>query len=127
MIVDDGMTVLNERVSADGKTRFQVVAWKQLEGSADPRLAEMLFYARQTGVTLKMLRISLKGAAARIEPGALYFMKGNLEMEASTGGGILAGLSQKFQTGESFHVSQAVGSGDIYLGYTDSGVGLPQP
>jgi len=62
-----------------------------------------------------MLRISLKGAAARIEPGALYFMKGKLEMEASTGGGVLAGLSRKFLTGESFLVSQIVGNGDIYL------------
>jgi len=115
MIMDDGMTVLSERISADGKARFQVVAWKQLEGSADPRLAEVLFYARQTGVTLKMLRITLKETAARIEPGALYFMKGNLKMEASTGGGIMAGLSRKLLSGESFLVSQIVGTGDIYL------------
>jgi uncharacterized protein (AIM24 family) len=115
MIIDEGMAILNERISADGKARFQGLAWRQLEGSADPRLAETLFYARQTGVTLKTLRISLKDSSVRIEPGSLYFMKGSLEMEASTGGGLLAGLSRKFLTGESFLVSQVVGTGDIYL------------
>jgi len=45
----------------------------------------------------------------------LYFMKGNLEIKASTGGGIMKGLARMVTSGERFFVNEIHGSGDIYL------------
>ena len=62
-----------------------------------------------------MVRITLNNSHARVEPGALYYMKGKLEMKASTGGGILKGLSRKLLSGETFFVNEIHGTGEIYL------------
>jgi len=80
----------------------EVVQYSILRGSSDTRTAETLFFASQAGMRLKMVRITLKNSKIRVEPGALYYMKGDLEMKASTGGGILKGLARKVTSGESF-------------------------
>jgi uncharacterized protein (AIM24 family) len=86
-----------------------------LKGSSDIRVAEELFYANQTNIHLKMVHIALNNSHVRIEPGALYFMKGQLEIKASAGGGIMQGLARKMASGESFFVNEIHGTGDIYL------------
>ena len=62
-----------------------------------------------------MVRISLQDSRMRVEPGALYYMKGDLEMKASTGGGIMKGLARKVTSGESFFVNEIEGTGTVYL------------
>lgn len=96
-------------------TKVDVVQFTNLAGSADVRTAENLFYANQSGMRLKMVRITLDNSHARVEPGAMYYMKGRLEMKASSGGGLLKGLSRKMLSGESFFVNEIHGSGEIYL------------
>jgi uncharacterized protein (AIM24 family) len=93
----------------------EVVQYSILRGSSDARTAETLFFASQAGMRLKMVRITLKNSKIRVEPGALYYMKGDLEMKASTGGGILKGLARKVTSGESFFVNEIHGTGVIYL------------
>ena len=95
--------------------KVDVVAYRVLKGSADPRTAETLFFAAQAGMRLKMVRIVLNNSIVRVEPGALYHMYGNLEMRTSTGGGVLKGLARKLTSGESFFVNEIRGSGVIYL------------
>ena len=92
-----------DQVEADNAT-VEVIQYKTLKGSADVRTAERLFFANQSGMHLKMIRINLSNSHVRIEPGALYFMKGNLEMKASTGGGLMKGLARKMVSGENFFV-----------------------
>lgn len=93
----------------------EVLEYSKLDGSSDARAAERLFFVQQAGMTLKKVRIKLTNSKVRAEPGALYYMQGDLEMKASTGGGILKGLSRKAFSGESFFVNEIHGSGDIYL------------
>jgi uncharacterized protein (AIM24 family) len=104
-----------DSVSTDDGTVVEVLQYPQLAGSADLRVARNLFYATKSGMRLKMIRIKLNNSHARIEPGALYFMKGNLEMKASSGGGIIKGLSRKMLSGETFFVNEIHGVGEIYL------------
>ena len=52
--------------------KVDVVAYRVLKGSADPRTAETLFFAAQAGMRLKMVRIVLNNSSVRLEPGALY-------------------------------------------------------
>lgn len=95
--------------------KVEVLEYPTLVGSSDARAAEQIFYIQSAGMTLKMVRIRLYDSKVRIEPGALYYMHGDLEMKASTGGGFLKGLARKATSGESLLVSEIHGSGDIYL------------
>lgn len=106
--------ILDQVEAADGTT-VEVLQYKELKGSADIRSAESLYFARQSGMHLKMVRIRLKNSHIRAEPGALYYMKGALEMKASTGGGIMKGLARKMLSGESFFVNEIHGTGEILL------------
>ena len=96
-------------------TLVEVIQYPILRGSADARNAETIFYAANSGMRLKMVRITLKNSKVRAEPGALYYMKGNLEMKTSTGGGLMKGLARKITSGESFFVNEIHGTGVIYL------------
>ena len=108
------LEVIETAETGDG-TRVEVVQYTQLAGSADVRTAENLYFANQSGMRLKMVRITLRNSHVRVEPGALYYMKGRLEMKASSGGGILKGLSRKMLSGETYFVNEIHGSGEIYL------------
>ena len=96
-------------------TIVEVVQYKTLKGSDDLNVAEKLFFAKQAGIHLKMLRIKLDNSELVIEPGALYFMKGNLQLESSSQGGIAKGLMRKFMTGETLFQSRIKGTGEVYL------------
>ncbi|MBN2853105.1 MAG: AIM24 family protein [Clostridia bacterium] len=108
-----GYKVIVSRETKD--TKVEVLSFDQLRGSSDIRTAEKLFYAQNTGMTLKMVKISLIKSSVRVEPGALYYMKGDLEMKASTGGGVFKGLKRKMLSGESFFVNEIHGTGEIFL------------
>jgi uncharacterized protein (TIGR00266 family) len=108
------LEVVDAQQAADG-TRVEVLQFAELHGSADLRTAENLYYASQSGMRLKMVRIILDRSHVRVEPGGLYYMKGHLEMKASTGGGLFKGLSRRMLSGETFFVNEIHGSGEIYL------------
>lgn len=108
------LEVIDKAEAKDGSV-VEITQYRELKGSADIRVAENLFFANQSGMRLKMVRIQLAGGHVRIEPGALYFMKGDLEMKASTGGGFMKGLARKMVSGETFFVSEIHGTGEIYL------------
>lgn len=104
-----------DSVTAEDGTKVEVLEIKKLRGSSDLRVAESLYFAAEAGLRVKMVRITINNSKTRVEPGALYFMKGDLEIKASTGGGILKGLSRKMLTGETFFVNEIHGTGEIWL------------
>jgi uncharacterized protein (AIM24 family) len=106
-------TVLDTKQIPGG--RLEVVDYGVLAGSSDARTAEKLFFLRESGMKLKSVRITLNKGRARVEPGALYHMSGNLEMVASTGGGIASALKRKMTTGESILINEIKGTGHIML------------
>jgi len=108
------LEVIDSITSEDG-TKVEVVQFKELQGSANIQVAEKLFFAKEVGIRLKMVRVILNNSKVRVEPGSLYFMKGNLKMQASTGGGVVQGLARKMVSGETFFVNEIVGSGEIYF------------
>ncbi len=94
---------------------FDVVRYEKLLGSDDLNIAEKVFFANQANIHLKMVRVTLKNSELLLEPSALYFMKGHLQLESTTGGGIAKGLMRKFLTGETLFQSRIKGSGEIFL------------
>ena len=104
-----------DRAEAAGGTVAEVIQYERLVGSSDVRTAENLFFATQAGMRLKMVKLRLAGSRVRVEPSALYFMRGELEMRASTGGGIMKGLARKLVSRESFFVNEIHGTGEVFL------------
>ena len=94
-----------EKVELEDETLVEVLQFSELNGSADVSVANTLYFASNSSMRLKMIRITLYNSFARIEPGSLYFMKGNLENKTSTGGGILKGLGRKVLSGESLFIN----------------------
>jgi hypothetical protein len=97
--------------------RFEILEYQELTGSEDVGLAETLFYAKQAGIRLKMVRITISQSEVVTESGALYFMKGNIEMDSPTGG--VTGLAKKLiasrLTKEDTFKPHYRGTGEIYL------------
>ncbi|MDP6504510.1 MAG: AIM24 family protein [Planctomycetota bacterium] len=97
--------------------RFEILEYQELTGSEDVGLAETLFYAKQAGIRLKMVRITINQSEVVTESGALYFMKGNIEMDSPTGG--VTGLAKKLVasrlTKEDTFKPRYRGTGEIYL------------
>jgi len=104
-----------DSITAPDGTVVEILEYKELLGSSDVRTAEMLYFTKHAGAKLKMIRIRLSGSKVRVEPGALYFMKGQLEMKSSTGGGMLKGMKRKLLSGETFFVNEIHGVGEVYL------------
>lgn len=94
---------------------FEVLEYPKLAGSSDVRAAEQLFFIQNAGMRLKMIRVTLKDGAMRNEPGTLYYMKGKLQMKATTGGGVLKALKRRVMSGESLLVNEIQGTGEVYL------------
>ncbi|MCX7088183.1 MAG: AIM24 family protein [Methylococcales bacterium] len=93
---------------------FDVVQFNALQGSDDLDVAQKIFFANQANIHLKMIRVTLDNSEILIEPGALYFMKGQLHLESGTQG-LTKGLMRKFITGETLFQSRIKGSGQVFL------------
>ncbi len=110
----EGAEVIETKTSEDG-TQVDVLSLKSLSGSSNVGLAKDLFFAKEVDLSLKLVKITLDNSSIRLEPGSLYYMYGDLEIVASSGGGILKGLSRKLLSGETFFVNEIRGSGVIIL------------
>src|SRR5687768_12780085 len=71
-------------------TTFEVLEYPVLAGSEPFTVAERVYLLNRAGVRLRQLRVRISADAVRTEPGALQYLKGNIEMESNTGAG--AGL-----------------------------------
>lgn len=96
---------------------FEVHEYQALTGSSILG-AESLYYARQAGVTLKQLAIRLEGGKALLQPGALQYMHGGVEMKVTGGGGGVGGFLSRAitsaATGESGYKPEYAGRGVVW-------------
>lgn len=102
---------------SDGKNLFEIVAIPKLEGALNITNAMKLFFAQQSGLKSKMVKITLNNSEIKTEAGALYFYCGNITSKAQIGG--IGGLFKKSisggLTGESAIKPLYSGSGEIWL------------
>lgn len=99
------------------KSSFEVLEYKNLNGSKDVASATMLYFMKEANLKLKQIRVNLNNGAVKLESGALSFLRGNIEMENKAGGFI--GLGKKMLTskltGETVFKPTYKGTGEIYL------------
>lgn len=97
--------------------RVDVLAYKTLAGSNDPATAQNVYYANQTGLKLKQVRILLNQGEAVAEAGTLHYMHGQLELDNPIGGvaGLGKAMFKKMLTNETAFMPRYRGVGEIYL------------
>ncbi len=109
------MTVLDS--AEKGNFKAEILQYNSLTGSKTPSVAKDLYYADKAGMSLKQVKVTLKDSGVIIEPGALYFQKGNITCDSNIGG--VGGLAKKMLknklTNESTFNPLYKGTGEIFL------------
>ena len=91
----------------------EVLAYQKLSGSDDVTVARNVYAAYRAGMRLKQVRVSLSNGEIVIEAGCLHYMRGNFDVESSSGG---AGKWLKSRmAGESTVRSRYRGTGVVHL------------
>ena len=80
--------------------KIEILEYNALKGSKDPRLAKDLYYIQKAGLSLRQVKVTLDNGGVVVEPGALYFHKGNISCEANIGG--VGGLAKKMLKNKEF-------------------------
>jgi uncharacterized protein (AIM24 family) len=97
--------------------KVEILECDHLKGSKDAALAEDLFYIKNAGMSLKMVKVTLEDGGLITESGALYFHKGHIECASGIGG--VGGLAKKLikskLTNESTFKPMYRGTGEIFL------------
>jgi uncharacterized protein (AIM24 family) len=70
------------------------------------------FFERQIA---RLVHIKITNSAVRLEPAALYYMKGQLELSTTTGGKAGAALLRAAATGETLVQTVIKGTGEVFL------------
>ena len=111
----ENINVLNS-LEIDG-FKVEVLEYKELKGSRNPLIAEDMYYVQKAGMSMKQVKVTLKDSGVVIEPGALYFHKGNIECRSNIGG--VSGLAKKMikskLTNESTFNPMYSGTGELFL------------
>lgn len=98
--------------------KIEILEYQNLGGNDNFSVAEKLYFAQQSNIKLRQVKITLKNSSLTAESGALQFMKGAITLK-SLGGtgakGFLKGLASNVLTNESMIKPQYQGSGIIYL------------
>lgn len=101
----------------DAQSSAIIKEWQNLEGSDDIQTARTIYYARQVGMRLRQVMLTINNSSVIIEPGALHFMQGNIKSEVKAGG--IGGLAQKLVTSaltkETVFRPRYSGTGTIHL------------
>lgn len=99
------------------ESKFQILEYENLDGAMDVQTALGLNIMRESGIRLKQIRIILEDSSVKLEPGALSYMKGKIEIKSKQGG--LIGFGKKIissrLTGETAFRPTYSGTGEIFL------------
>ena len=106
-----------EQELSSGSTTFEIISYDELTGGDSTSVAQQLYFARNTGMKLRQVRILLAGDAITVEAGALHYMKGSIEVTNETGGvgGALAKMIKSKLTGEGAFNPVYRGFGQVVL------------
>jgi len=101
----------------ENESKFQILQYDSLDGATDVQTAFGLNVIKESGIKLKQIRIILDQSGVRIEPVALSYLKGDIDIKNKIGGVI--GLGRKFisskLTGENVFKPYYTGTGEIFL------------
>lgn len=97
--------------------KVEILGYKTLAGSNDPRTAQAVYFANQTDLKLKQVRLTLNQSEAIVEAGALHYLHGHIQLQNPVGGvgGLGKAMLKKMLTNETAFMPRYQGSGSVYL------------
>lgn len=108
---------LNILSEMENESKFQILEYDDLKGVKDLKSAMAIKYLRESGITLKQVRVVINDSAVKLQVGALSYMKGDITIKNNIGGPIGFGkkLFAKKITGDSVIKPTFEGSGEVFL------------
>lgn len=100
-----------------GGDSIEIVELTDLKGATSGYTAQQLFFMKQSGVSLKYVRVKLNGGKVTTESGALYYSKGNIQNNVNIGGvgGVAKKLLKSTLTQETAFNPEYSGVGEVVL------------
>jgi uncharacterized protein (AIM24 family) len=112
--IKNALNILSEM---ENESKFQILEYVSLKGATDFKSAIGIKHLRDSGVTLKQVRILLNDSAVKMQVGALSYMKGDITIKNVVAGPVGLGkrLFAKKVTGDNIIKPIFEGSGEIFL------------
>lgn len=96
--------------------KVEVLEYQTLKGMKDTNMASKLYFMTQQNMKVRQVAMYLKDSSCKIEPGAMSYFQGNLEMVSGvTAGNILGRALTGMVTGEKLAQPEYKGTGMLVL------------
>lgn len=108
--------VLEELTSSSGRVNVQILEYENLLGCTNISTAMGLFFMRESNIRVRQIAIEINNAGIKIEPGAMSYFKGHIEMVSGlTVSNALGRIVSGALTGEKAAQPEYKGTGLIVL------------
>ncbi|WP_304683276.1 AIM24 family protein [uncultured Clostridium sp.] len=96
--------------------KVEVLEYNKLQGSTDTSAAMDMYFMEQQNIKARQVAIYLNNDKVKVEPGAMSYFKGNLEMVSGvTPGKLIGKMFSAAVTGESVAQPEYKGTGTVVL------------
>lgn len=108
------MTVIES--NSYGKTQIDVLQYDKLLGSTNVNAVMDMYFMEKQNIKARQVAIYLNGDSVKVEPGAMSYYKGQIEMISGvTAGNALGRVFSSMTTGESIAQPEYKGTGTVVL------------
>lgn len=111
---ENKLTMLSQMTN---DSKFQILEFDKLEGASDLKTALNIQMMNQSGIKLRQVRIILEDSGIKLEPGALSYMKGDINIKNKEN--VILNFGKKLINSriseESIRKHNFVGSGEVFL------------
>lgn len=108
--------VLDELQSSNRGMKVQILEYENLLGCTNIGMAMDLYFMRECNIRVRQIAIELNNSAVKVEPGAMSYFKGHIEMVSGlTVGNALGKLVSGALTGEKAAQPEYKGTGLVVL------------
>ena len=102
--------------SENKNCRIEVLEYETLLGATNAYMASTMYYMNKQNIKARQIAIYLNNDSVKVEPGAMSYFRGNLEMVSGvTAGNMLGRMFSSMTTGEAVAQPEYRGTGMIVL------------
>ena len=112
----ENMRVIDRKLSRSGTIQVEILQYDALLGSTNKNTAQALWFMAQSNIKARQIAIYINNDGVKIEPGAMSYFQGPLEMVSGvTVGNMLGRVISGALTGERMAMPEYRGSGVLVL------------
>ena len=112
----NNMRIIDQIISSDGGLKVEILQYDELLGETNTQSAQKLWFMSQCNIKARQVAIYINNNSVKIEPGAMSYFQGNLEMISGvTVTNMLGRAISGMLTGEKMAMPEYRGSGILVL------------